>query len=110
MGGKIRRFAGKQGHRCRVSRSTAHRGRTNGARGPICSVAIELNTTTTANIAALDWTPSGLDTDQIAECTQDLFAPSGLLIAGYRYNYTENGTAATGRTVTAAFQRITLAP
>jgi hypothetical protein len=69
-----------------------------------------LNMTTTANIAAMDWTPSGLDADQVAECTQDLMTPSGLLIAGYRYNYTVNGTAAKGRTVTAAFQRILLAP
>lgn len=69
-----------------------------------------LNMTTTTNMAALDWTPSGLDADQIAECTQDLVAPSGLLVAGYRYNYTVNGTAAKGRTVTAAFQRIMLAP
>jgi hypothetical protein len=69
-----------------------------------------LNMTTTANIAAIDWTPSGLDADQIAECTQDLFAPDGLLIAGYRYNYTVNGTAAQGRTITAAFQRILAAP
>jgi hypothetical protein len=67
-----------------------------------------LNMTTTANVAALDWSPSGLTDDQVAECTQDLFAPDGLLIAGYRYNYTENGTAATGRTVTGAFQRLTL--
>ena len=69
-----------------------------------------LNMTTTANIAALDWTPSGLSDDKVAECTQDLFAPDGLLIAGSRYNYTENGTAATGRTVTAAFQRLMVAP
>jgi len=69
-----------------------------------------LNTTTTAAIAALDWAPSGLSADEIAECTQDLMTPSGLLIAGYRYNYTVNGTAAQGRTVTAAFQQITLTP
>jgi hypothetical protein len=69
-----------------------------------------LNMTTTANIAALDWSPSGLNADQIAECTQDLVTSDGLLIAGYRYNYTVNGTAAMGRTITAAFQRITAAP
>ena len=69
-----------------------------------------LNMTTTTNIAALDWSPSGLSTDEIAECTQDLSAFPGLLVAGYRYNYTENGTAAKGRTVTAAFQRLILPP
>jgi hypothetical protein len=69
-----------------------------------------LNMTSTANIAAMDWSPSGLSADEIAECTQDLMTPSGLLIAGSRYDYTENGTAAKGRTVTAAFQQITRAP
>jgi hypothetical protein len=97
-----------------VTDGTFVRVRDNGLRcfaAPCASLTEQtLNMTTTANIAALDWTPSGLDTDQIAECTQDLFAPDGLLIAGYRYNYTENGTAAKGRTVTAAFQRIMLAP
>lgn len=69
-----------------------------------------LNKSSTAKISALNWSPSGLDADQIADCTQDLFTPNGLLVAGYRYNYTANGTGAKGRTVTAAFQRITLAP
>ncbi len=69
-----------------------------------------LNMPNTTNIAAMDWTPSGLDADQIAECTQDLFTFPGLLVAGDRYNYTENGTAAKGRTVTAAFQRLILPP
>lgn len=69
-----------------------------------------LNMTNTTNIAELDWSPSGLSADQVTECTQDLFTFTGLLVAGYRYNYTENGTVAKGRTVTAAFQRLTLAP
>jgi hypothetical protein len=79
---------------------------------PPCPSVTEqtLNMTSTTNIAAMDWSPSGLSADEIAECTQDLTTPSGLLVAGYRYNYTENGTAAKGRTVTAAFQRIMLAP
>jgi hypothetical protein len=71
---------------------------------------VTLNTPITANIAELDWSPSGLDADQIAECTQDLFTSAGLLVAGYRYSYTENGSAAKGRTVTAAYQRLMLAP
>lgn len=69
-----------------------------------------LNKSTRTNISALDWTPSGLTADQAAECMQDLGTRDGLLIAGYRYNYTVNGTGAKGRTVTAAFQRILLAP
>lgn len=71
---------------------------------------LTINMSNTTNIAGLDWTPSGLDQAQIGECMQDLVAPSGLLVAGYRYDYTENGTAAKGRIVTAAFQRLTLAP
>lgn len=69
-----------------------------------------LNMPTTTNISAMDWTSSGLDADQIAACTQDLSTFTGLLVSGYRYNYTVNGTGAKGRTVTAAFQRLTLAP
>jgi hypothetical protein len=65
-----------------------------------------INASGTTDIAGLDWTTSGLSADQIAECTGDLFTPDGLLIAGDRYTYTENGSTATGRTVTAAYQRL----
>ncbi|HEX7838517.1 MAG TPA: hypothetical protein VF469_13675 [Kofleriaceae bacterium] len=51
--------------------------------------------------------PSGRTEAQIEECTQDLFAPDGLLVAGDRYMMTENGTTAKGRTVTNAIQRLT---
>jgi len=65
-----------------------------------------LNMTTVANIAELDWTTSGLSDLQIEECTQDMFTPDGLLVAGYRYTFTENSNTADGRTVTAAYQRL----
>ena len=65
-----------------------------------------LNTPQTTNIAEVDWTPSGLTEAQIADCTQDMYGPDGLMIAGDRYTTTVNGTAATGRTVTAAYQRL----
>jgi hypothetical protein len=65
-----------------------------------------LNTPQTTNIAEVDWTPSGLTQAQIEDCTQDMYGPDGLVIAGDRYTTTVNGTAATGRTVTAAYQRL----
>jgi hypothetical protein len=71
---------------------------------------LAINMSSMTNIAALDWTPSGFDQAQIDECTNDLFTPSGLLVAGYRYSYTQNGTTAQGRTVTAAFERLTPSP
>lgn len=65
-----------------------------------------LNTPQTTDIAEVDWTPSGLTEAQIEDCTQDMYGPDGLVIAGDRYTTTVNGTAATGRTVTAAYQRL----
>lgn len=65
-----------------------------------------MNLSRTTDIAGLDWTTSGLAPEQIEECMGDLVTPDGLLVAGYRYTYSENGTAAAGRTVTAAYQRI----
>jgi hypothetical protein len=69
-----------------------------------------LNTPQTTDIAEVDWTPSGLTEAQIEDCTQDMYGPDGLLIAGDRYTTTVNGTAATGRTVTAAYQRLVPQP
>ncbi|HEX8110913.1 MAG TPA: DUF6748 domain-containing protein [Kofleriaceae bacterium] len=67
---------------------------------------LTLNMATTTNIAGLDWTPSAMTDDQIAECNGDLFMPDGLLVVGNRYTMTENGTTADGRTVTVAYQRL----
>jgi hypothetical protein len=65
-----------------------------------------LNTPQATDIAEVDWTPSGLTDAQIEDCTQDMYGPDGLVIAGDRYTETVNGTAAKGRTVTAAYQRL----
>ena len=65
-----------------------------------------LNMNKVVDIAEVDWTTSGLSDLQIEECTQDMFTPDGLVIAGYRYTFTENGNTADGRTVTAAYQRL----
>jgi len=69
-----------------------------------------LNTPQSTDIAEVDWTPSGLTEAQIEDCTQDMYGPDGLVIAGDRYTTTVNGTAATGRTVTAAYQRLVPQP
>lgn len=65
-----------------------------------------LNLGRTADIAGVDWAPSGMSEAQVEECTQDLFTPDGLMVAGDRYMMTVNGTTAKGRTVTNAFQRL----
>jgi len=65
-----------------------------------------LNASQTTRISEVDWTPSGLTEAQITECTQDMYGPDGLLIAGDRYTTTVNNTATAGRTVTAAYQRL----
>lgn len=68
---------------------------------------LTLNLGSTTDIAGLDWTPSGMTDDQIAECTGDLVTADGLVVAGDRYTMTENGVTAPGRTVTVAYQRLT---
>jgi hypothetical protein len=84
--------------------------RDNGLRcfAPPCPSLTEttLNLSTSVDIAGLDWTPSAMTEAQIEECTGDLFTVDGLLVAGARYTFTENGTAADGRTVTVAYQRL----
>lgn len=65
-----------------------------------------LNTSRKANIAEIDFTPSGLDDDQVGELTQDLFQPYGLIFAGHRFDASVNGRDAKGRTATAVFRRV----
>lgn len=66
-----------------------------------------LNTSRKANVHGLDWAVAGLDDDQIANLTTEMYAsPAGVIIAGDRYTYTENGQKAKGRTVTAAYRKL----
>lgn len=66
-----------------------------------------LNSSRSANIHALDWSLAGLDDDQIAELSLEMVStPYGVLIAGDRYTFKENGRSAKGRTVTAAYRRL----
>jgi len=66
-----------------------------------------LNTSRWANIHGLDWEVGGFDSDQLDKLTTEMVAtPHGVLIAGDRYTFTENGSRAKGRTVTAAYRRL----
>jgi hypothetical protein len=66
-----------------------------------------LNTSRSANIHGLDFTAGGFDDDQVSKLTTEMLVrPSGVIIAGDRYTYKENGVKAKGRTVTAAYRRL----
>ena len=66
-----------------------------------------LNTSRSANVHGLDWDLAGLDEDQLSKLSTEMVAtPYGIIIAGDRYTYTENGQKAKGRTVTAAYHRL----
>ncbi|MBS1123052.1 MAG: hypothetical protein H6Q90_5280 [Deltaproteobacteria bacterium] len=65
-----------------------------------------LNTTRSAMIAEVDYAEAGLDDAQLEAVVQDLFTPSGLIIAGDRFTVHEGGRKAKGRTATAVFRRL----
>jgi hypothetical protein len=66
-----------------------------------------LNTSRSANIHGIDWSDGGFDDDQLSKLTTELFSkPSGVIIAGDRYSFKENGVWAKGRTATAAYRRL----
>jgi len=93
-----------------VSRGAFVRIRDNGLRCFVapCSNLTEttLNTPRVTDIAGLDWTPSGLSDRQIEAFTGLLSSPDGIMIAGERYTVHENGQTAKGRTVAAAYHRL----
>lgn len=65
-----------------------------------------LNNGNHANIHELDWAPAELTDRQVEGFVGQLTAPSGIIIAGERYTFSENGRAGKGRTVTAAFHKL----
>jgi hypothetical protein len=73
-----------------------------------CSSTIEkgLNTSRSAMIADIDWSPAGLTDREIEGFVQDLFKPNGALIAGSRYTVTQDGRHAKARTATAAYHML----
>ncbi len=69
-----------------------------------------LNTARTANIAAIDWSPTGMEEREISAMNAALATDGGVIFSGDRYTYTENGRSAKGRTATAAYSRLVDAP
>jgi Domain of unknown function (DUF6748) len=65
----------------------------------------KLNSSRTANIAAIDYSPSGA-TDRELEALGDKLFADGVIIAGDRYTVTENGHHAKARTATQYWTRM----
>lgn len=65
-----------------------------------------LNTSLVTNIADVDFAPSGMSDAEIAECTQSMYGPDGMLVAGNRYTVQVDGRTADGRTATQAYLRL----
>lgn len=74
---------------------------------PCPSVTEEvLNRRQTTNIMGIDWSPAALTDAQLETCVNAMSTPDGVVVAGYRYTWTENNTIAIGRTATAAYLRL----
>jgi hypothetical protein len=69
-----------------------------------------LNRARYATIMEVDWSPAAMTDSQLEACVNGMTTRDGILVAGDRYTWTENGTAATGRTATAAYLRLIDAP
>ncbi|HET9992297.1 MAG TPA: DUF6748 domain-containing protein [Kofleriaceae bacterium] len=65
-----------------------------------------LETTRKATISDVDFTTADMTASEIEACNAELAGSDGILIAGDRYYYTENGRVAVGRTVNLAFGRL----
>lgn len=66
-----------------------------------------LNTSRSANIHDIDWSEGGFNDDQIAKLVDQMYTTDhGVLLAGWRYTYTDNNLPAKGRTATAAYRRL----
>lgn len=65
----------------------------------------KLNSVLSANIADLDFEPSGATEDEIAKAW-DGYAKDGIIVVGDRYYETVNGKSAKGRTVTQFFTKM----
>jgi len=65
-----------------------------------------LNLSRSAVIDEIDWSYAELSDKEIEGFVEELAEPSGLLMAGDRYYYTENGETAKGRTCTQGYHRL----
>lgn len=85
--------------------------RDNGVRcfAPPCPSLTEmwLNNDAVTQIYGMDYSAADLSDYQLSECGQALQTSDGMLTAGYRYTWVENGQVAIGRTATAVFMRLT---
>ena len=66
-----------------------------------------LNTSQVTDIAEVDFVPSGMTDAEVAQCTQSMYGPLGILVAGDRYTVNVDGRTAPGRTATQAYLRLT---
>jgi hypothetical protein len=65
-----------------------------------------LNTHAAVDIAAMDFTPARLTTDQILDCQAEMATADGILVAGARFTVYDVATPAKGRTVTSAYSKL----
>lgn len=66
-----------------------------------------LNTSRAANIGGIDWAYGGFDDDQVSKLVDAMTTgDSGVIFAGDRYNFKENGQWVKGRTASAAYRRL----
>lgn len=98
-----------------VSEGVFVKARDNGLRciqAPCPSVTEKaLNSSRSANIHGLDWAWGGFDGAQASAFWQDMSAkPHGVIVAGDRYLFQQNGFWARGRTASAVYRRVEDAP
>lgn len=65
-----------------------------------------LNTPQVTDIADVNFAPAGLTDSEVEMCTNAMYGPDGLIVAGDRYTVQANGNTAPGRTATAAYLRL----
>jgi hypothetical protein len=66
-----------------------------------------LNTSRSAQISDIDFSAGDFTSNEVATLTSEmLLNPSGIIVAGSRYTYEENGEDTKGRTATAAYTRL----
>jgi hypothetical protein len=65
-----------------------------------------LNTSQVTDIADVNFAPAGLTDTEVEMCTNAMYGPDGLIVAGERYTVQANGNTAPGRTATAAYLRL----
>jgi hypothetical protein len=65
-----------------------------------------LNTSRTASIAEVDFAEANLGDDELANLSERMAQPSGLIIAGDRYSFKIQGRSGKGRTATNVFAKL----